>query len=132
MKALSPWQPWASYIAAGMKRFETRSWGSPYRGELAIHASKRVLGLYERDLLAEYQLPFAIDEIPLGCIVATCRLADILPTTKALERMPPQFEREFNLGDFAPGRFAWELVDVVPLPEPVFVRGAQGLWEWTR
>lgn len=41
MKALSLWQPWASAIALGAKRVETRSWETLYRGPLLIHAAKR-------------------------------------------------------------------------------------------
>ena len=41
MKAISLWQPWATLIAVGAKRLETRSWESRYQGELAIHAAKR-------------------------------------------------------------------------------------------
>ena len=42
MKALSLWQPWASLIAAGVKRFETRHWETRHRGPIAIHAAKRL------------------------------------------------------------------------------------------
>lgn len=31
MKAISLWQPWASLMAVGAKRYETRSWGTLYR-----------------------------------------------------------------------------------------------------
>jgi hypothetical protein len=31
-------------------------------------------------------------------------------------------------GVFTPGRFAWILADVEPLPAPISVRGRQGLW----
>ena len=41
MKALTLWEPWATLIALGVKRYETRSWGTKYRGPLAIHAAKR-------------------------------------------------------------------------------------------
>ena len=32
--AISIWQPWASLIAIGVKRFETRGWSPPYRGPI--------------------------------------------------------------------------------------------------
>ena len=35
MKAISLWQPWASAVALGSKRVETRSWSTSYRGPLA-------------------------------------------------------------------------------------------------
>lgn len=40
MKALTVHQPWATLIAIGAKRLETRSWSTSYRGPLAIHAAK--------------------------------------------------------------------------------------------
>jgi len=43
MKAISLWQPWASLVACGAKRFETRSWPTRYRGPLLIHAAKKVV-----------------------------------------------------------------------------------------
>ncbi len=39
MKAISILQPWASLVALGHKKIETRSWNTKYRGELLIHAS---------------------------------------------------------------------------------------------
>lgn len=40
MKCISLWQPWATLLAIGAKRFETRSWRCGHRGPLAIHAAK--------------------------------------------------------------------------------------------
>jgi hypothetical protein len=41
MKIFTLWQPWATFIALNLKQFETRHWGTSYRGKLAIHAAKR-------------------------------------------------------------------------------------------
>ena len=41
MKAISLWQPWATAIAVGAKRIETRHWPTKHRGPLMIHAAKR-------------------------------------------------------------------------------------------
>ncbi len=41
MKAITIWQPWASLIACGAKKFETRSWATNYRGPIAIHVAKK-------------------------------------------------------------------------------------------
>lgn len=35
MRALSLWQPWASAIAAGAKKIETRGWSTPGWEELS-------------------------------------------------------------------------------------------------
>jgi Sigma-70, region 4 len=37
--ALSLWEPWATLWAAGVKKYETRSWATAYRGEILIHAA---------------------------------------------------------------------------------------------
>ena len=34
------------------------------------------------------------------------------------------------LGDWTPGRYAWEFSDMKPLGEPIPAKGKQGLWEW--
>lgn len=38
-KVLTLTQPWATLIAIGAKRIETRSWSTSYRGPLLIHAA---------------------------------------------------------------------------------------------
>lgn len=92
MKALSLWQPWATLIATGAKRIETRSWYTPYRGPLAIHAAKkrsRELDQlcvnsppFERALKASGNLVEEGDRLaltlPIGAIVATARLVACL------------------------------------------------------
>lgn len=40
IKTLSLWQPWASLVAVGEKRIETRSWATKHRGTIAIHATQ--------------------------------------------------------------------------------------------
>lgn len=130
MKALTFTQPWASLVACGAKRIETRSWATDYRGPLAIHAAKTIPAWVDEweaamlPLLARYNV-LPIRALPLGCVVATCTLADVVPAAKAL---PDTVDR--MLGDFTPGRFAWLLADVQPLPVPVPARGSLGLWEW--
>lgn len=39
MKCISIRQPNATYVAAGLKKIENRTWNTKYRGELYIHAS---------------------------------------------------------------------------------------------
>ena len=39
MKVITLTQPWATLVAIGAKRIETRSWPTRYRGPLAIHAA---------------------------------------------------------------------------------------------
>lgn len=133
LKALTLQQPWATLVAMGAKRIETRSWRTRYRGPLAIHAAAglppaaRAACLHpplEAALRAADVWP--PESLPRGAVLAvTCLLAcaRIGPDT-----IPPEPERSF--GDYAPGRWAWLLEDVHALPQPIPVRGALGLWEW--
>jgi len=131
LKAVSLHQPWASAIAAGLKRFETRSWGTLHRGLLAIHATQRPtdpatldLELRVRDALrgARVDLP----PLPRGAFVALVQLDNCKGTVLWSAADAPPAEREW--GDWTPGRFAWRLSSGWALSSPVPCRGAQGLW----
>ena len=39
-------------------------------------------------------------------------------------------EKEIALGDWTPGRYAWELANVKILPEPIQAKGKQGIWNF--
>lgn len=56
MKALTLTQPYATLVAIGEKRLETRSWRTSYRGPLAIHAAKGWMSLRFGGDLASFQL----------------------------------------------------------------------------
>jgi hypothetical protein len=183
VKALTLHQPWASAIAEGIKTIETRSWSTSYRGPLAIHAGKstdwegvaidgwslhaidadvpevrRLGSVHNGELVPDrYERRFAFPA-PLGAVVATAILADVVPIATAnhedhLNFVCPHIDGALTLyrfedgpwrqptvaadmtdqrpwGDFSPGRFAWLLDDVRKLDEPIPARGRQGLWEW--
>ncbi len=126
MKALTLHQPWASAIAAGLKRYETRSWATIYRGPLAIHAGKSVPA-YARE---DYEFaPTAIARpMPLGAVVC---VADLIACHRTEDRADAVSFEERGWGDWSPGRFAWELTNLRVLAPPIPARGAQGLWEWS-
>ena len=134
MRALSLWQPWANFVADGTKRYETRSWRTNYTGPIAIHASKNKSETLWSGLETEG---------PFGAIVAVATLMGCIPTETQLqfnhptsqfdylnqtEFWPPITDEERDVGDWTPGRWAWALRDVVKLPEPLPLRGYQGLW----
>jgi activating signal cointegrator 1 len=154
MKAISLWQPWASAIAFGSKRVETRSWSTSYRGPLAIHAAKRVnkgeLLAYASDpqwcgaLGRSRNAPPIWKTIPFGAIVAVANLVDCRPTeTFAIGEIDALRHPDFiatnldceygwterDMGDFTPGRFGWALANIRALREPIPYRGAQGLFD---
>lgn len=174
MKALTLWQPWASLVALGVKTIETRSWSTKYRGPLAIHAAARrppvltsVGGwtVFSRSrVLDPYDTRMVCVEtnrsvpLPLGAVVATADLVDVVPIVEC-----PEYRRDARrnwsgtivcqgapgtlwlaepgpvhpihdqlpYGDFTPGRYAWILDNIEALDKPVPAKGRQGLWEWT-
>lgn len=172
MKALTLRQPWASLIPLGAKTIETRSWRTNYRGPLAIHAGSGLprrlrkgdsvrFGGYEvqRDasglLMRSDRLGWPY-RLPLGFMVATCTLADVVPILAADEspdHAAPHVDAdarilfgavrglgydwsaarklndEWPYGDYTPGRWAWILTDITPITL-VQAYGRQGLWDW--
>lgn len=153
MKAISLLQPWATLVAIGAKTIETRSWYTKYRGELAIHASARCTKKALTEALTTFPFRTAliqgriesIKHFPLGAVIATCRLVDCVkiidwfipdPYSKPLEGCAVLKNdkkvtgHEYCFGNYTPGRYAWILEDVQPLPEPIPARGRLGLWEW--
>lgn len=160
IKVLTLHEPWGSMAAWREKEFETRSWGirPPLPMKLAIHAgkNKEALASIKAELEIERRRGVIIDNLepfhrhlvrammmhgmtdedgdlvfnrfPFGCILAVCDLIEIVRMTPAFIAQRPEKERAF--GDWRPGRFAWRLANVQALPEPVPVRGAQGLWDW--
>lgn len=148
LRALSLWQPWASLMAVGAKKIETRSWSTDYRGWVAIHASKRFQEL-ERDLVIhnikfrESLYPHYKEEgapsrgvgilknLPLGAFVAVGRLVDCLstgPSGSFLAKIPDESTDEFWFGDYSPRRFMWMFDEIHKLREPVYAPGKQSLW----
>lgn len=145
MKALSLWQPWASFIAIGMKSFETRSWSPPpllIGQRIAIHAAKKAIPPDD----VEWARRLGAPDLPRGAIVCTAvlagayqcgpprSLADIAHSRLRVIRQVvgsadvPIVPDEF--GDFADGRWAWLLTDIERFEPPVPARGAQGFWDW--
>jgi len=157
MKALSLWQPWATAIARGSKRVETRGWSTRYRGPIAIHAAKRCVwfellhykccwnwcGVLGIQMAADLDLA---NFLPFGGIVAVADLVDCCPTESFtvgeldVARLPEgeQYSNlyrwtERQLGDFSPGRFGFVLDNIRPT-ELIRCRGAQRIFnvpdEW--
>lgn len=98
MRCLSIRQPWASLIVAGHKDIENRSWATPYRGPLLIHASSKA------DLDADTRGIWARDEItalPRGGIIGVVYLRDCVTASTS-----PWFT----------GPIGWVITDPLALP----------------
>ncbi|CAB3754499.1 hypothetical protein [Paraburkholderia humisilvae] len=144
MKAISIWQPHASLLLVGPKRYETRGWRLPRTivgTRVAIHAAKATRDLIE---LAEYVsgrsegalAEEAFDrylramlaagfrtagEMPRGCIIGSVVFKESVPSDQVVDHG--------HFGDFSAGRFAWRADQPRLLPEPVPFRGMQGFFD---
>lgn len=142
--AISLWQPWASLIMAGAKRFETRSWATEYRGPLVICAAKGGLGkselyatlvdeIFQRALFPILGLSqglsikefanAAMGILPRGKALGCVDLVDCIGTDLIGDHSDIPF------GDFSHGRFAWRLEKVRRFDKPVPVKGKQGFFK---
>ena len=146
MKALTLWQPWASLVAVGWKGIETRSWGTDYRGPLAIHAALtmptegRALATRNLDVMRALH-PLTAATLPLGKVVAVvhlwrvARIVSVLDSRKVTRLRTNCGDididaRELVVGDYTPGRYVW-FVNGARQPEPpVPARGNRMLWDW--
>lgn len=143
MKAITIIQPWATLIAVGEKKFETRSWATKHRGDIAIHAGKKI----DKKACAEPEIKAALerhgytaDNLPTGAVVATANLSDChevyiehLGDAVLLKSGTPhtwvgQGNKEFAFGWYETGRYAWRMDEVEKLSEPLPAKGQQGLW----
>lgn len=152
MKLLSLWEPWATLMAVGAKKIETRSWGTHYRGWLAIQAAKCwnaecqrwvCEDVFVNALEPHYKTGHADDGewlgemkrlLPRGHIVAVVKLIECCPTEARIcvpcvfdeyrEMDTPQ-ERAF--GDYSAGRYGWVTGELFRLPEPIPFKAKQGL-----
>jgi hypothetical protein len=130
MKAITLTQPWATLVAIGAKRVETRSWYTSYRGPLAIHASKAFPG-WAKDFARQPPVSVLLGrdyEYPRGVVIATCILRNCLPTGILRPTLTAQ---ELAFGDYSAGRYGYLLEEIMPISRPVAAVGKLGLWEWT-
>jgi hypothetical protein len=146
MKAISLWQPWATLVAIGAKKIETRSWPTKYRGPLAIHASaeRKYIDMRSKHYTCDKEPFYTIlmnyycnqlctpfhKILPRGAVIAICELVNCfrIPEDKSYNLMLSDQEKAF--GDYTSGRFMWIFGDIYELPKPITVKGKQGLWDW--
>lgn len=131
IKVLTVQQPWASLLVAGIKHFETRTWPTPFRGELYIQAARvytpsqldeenKIVGLLAA---CGKMLPYPATKAPLGAIMGKVRVLECGRASTA-----PVGYMEKQLGDWDPEMYAWECIDAIALKTPVPCKGQLGIW----
>jgi activating signal cointegrator 1 len=116
----------------GLKKNETRSWYTSHRGWLAIHAAKKKFN--PNDYLAEFawecrHQDIWPDRLTYGAVLCIVKMVGCEKT----ERVEPAISCGERLwGNYEPQRYAWitSPMDMIVLPEPIPLRGHQGLFDW--
>lgn len=128
VRVLTVRQPWASLIADGRKEYETRTKPTKWRGWVFIHAG--AAKTREQRHASQHLAGVAFEGLPLGRVVAIARIAaswrtaDVVTMASFGKGLSAE---ELALGDYTPGRYAWQLQDVHAFNGPALV-GKLGLW----
>ncbi|SHJ12430.1 ASCH domain-containing protein [Clostridium magnum] len=145
MKTITLIQPWATLIALGEKKFETRSWKTNLRGPLLIHAGKKIdkeaCNMEPiKSTLAKHGL--TAKNLPTGCIIAKTKIINVClvleeyvnwANVKLIDHEETNYAiegNEFYFGNYEKGRYAWWLQNVEMLKKPIPAKGQQGLWNF--
>lgn len=143
MKAITLWQPWASLMAMGEKKIETRTWKTTWRGPLAIHAAAHLppgwLGAsrfradFRVELSAVFGVPLvklddAIRSLPRGAVLCLVNLVDIVPT----EQVQDISAAERIFGNYEEGRYAWMTDLMGAFTTPIPAKGNRMIWKWEK
>lgn len=122
MKVLSIKEPYASLIMMNIKKIETRSFKTKYRGELYIHASLSKSN--QNSELNKLVSPM------YGEIICKCSLVDcVLMTDEFIENLKKENPMEYKCGNYEVGRYAWILEDI-KIIKPIKAKGKLGIWNF--
>lgn len=134
MRVLSIGQPWATLIVRGVKPFEARTWSTPHRGEIAVHASSSIKA-WVRDecntepLIRKALRKAAIDDLnalPRGAVVGTVVVSDVHRAKEIEPELTPGILA--LCGDLYEDDFLWRLEQPRELRVPIPVKGKLNLW----
>lgn len=114
-RILSLKQPWAWAVAAGKKRVENRTWSTPYRGTVYIHASGK-LDRAGVDWLRQQTSLKPPSDFVHGAVVAVVDIVDVV-TKREAATFAPWFS----------GPYGFVLTRIRRLRTPVLEKGRLGL-----
>lgn len=131
MKAISLHQPWASSITLGLKKYETRSLPTKYRGSLLIcsakfksHNTKSVYAHLKDKYFKSSLISF--ESLPYGSAIAVVDITDCIKINESFIQSQP--ETEIDCGGWAIGRYAWKLENIRRVIPVIGVKGKQGFF----
>jgi len=127
MKVVSIREPYATLIKDGIKKVETRSWKTKYRGPIYIHSCVAKSKIKERvkDLIKS--------ELQYGYIICKAELIDcIYMDEEYIEKVKKEDYNNYICGRYEIGRYAWVLDNIETLDKPIKIKGQLGLWNYDK
>ena len=131
MKVLSVKEPFASLISLGIKRIETRSWKTNYRGEIYIHASLTKSKIEDKRKEKLFKLLPQDYEFKEGNIICKCNLKDYIYMDENFIKNVQKDYKEYLCGHYEIGRYAWVLDDV-KIIDSIPAKGKLGIWNFEK
>jgi hypothetical protein len=138
MKVITLQQPFASLYAKGLKKIETRSWNTKFRGKILIHASagkksinRHLLKMWQSsDLLINTNMnSIKFDDLPFEKIIGCVNIIDV-ETTENLLKNGIGKTNEFYFGDYSENRFGWLSDIAIEFQNPIPAKGQLSLWNF--
>ena len=127
MRAITISQPFASLIADGHKFVENRTWPTPHRGQLAIHAGKGTQYLSRSEVSQSAQGVIAVCEL-VACLPISSILSNAEQTPEAIAYGVHTW-LQLREHDHTEGPYCWILTNVRKVG-PYECSGKQGLWDF--
>lgn len=129
MKVLTIKEPFATLISVGIKKTETRSFKTNYRGDLYIHTSLKKQE-YDYKNADFKKLASKYNYEKLGYIICKCKLTDCIKMTPSyIEDMKTNHYEDYISGTYEVGRYGWVLEDV-EIIKPIKAKGKLGIWNF--
>lgn len=130
MKAISIKQPWATLIAQGHKRIETRTWQTAYRGDILICASAKPADfLRMRPRTIHPEKGVWCDDTSDGECSGFFQFGKALCIAELYHIEPMTDDHELDaLCEVYPGAYAWHLRNI-RIIKPFEVKGQLNIFE---
>ncbi len=144
MKTVSIRQPWASFIAQGIKDIENRTWRINYRGTIYLHASSKFSGdlntLFSDDqweAMGELnRCNMVIKDFPTGAIIGKGDIVDCVLNHPSIwaEKMAVDICPDTGVSIIRKGQktiWNWVLENAELFDKPILnVKGKLSLWDF--
>lgn len=117
-----------SLIKENIKKIETRSWKTNYRGEIYIHCGLTKVNMKDERIKKLVSL-LKDKSMNYGNIVLKAKLVDCIYMDDDFISLVKKDKNEYLSGRYEVGRYGWVLDDIEVI-EPINAKGQLGIWNY--